>query len=76
MTLVLCKIFIFGVVIRHTLCASLSIDPNPTLNIKKNQNADDFEAVNGLVEIYTFNHAKCDGMDFQGLIILTKVHEI
>ena len=76
MSLVLRNIFIFGVAIRLSQCAPAGNEHRLISKNGKNQISNDLDAIDNQVEIYTFNHAKCDGMDFQGIIILTKVQNI
>ena len=76
MSLVLRNLFIFGVAIRLSQCAPTGNGYRLISRNEKNQISNDLDAKDNQVEIYTFNHAKCDGMDFQGIIILTKVQNI
>ena len=61
------------VVIQFVVCAPINNGPIPESNEGQIIISDSLDVVNTLVEIYTFSHAKCEGMDFQGIIILTKV---
>ena len=74
MKLLFCQIWILGNLISFSLCAPLGKEENSIFKDSQSAiNSDESPGANSLVEIYTFNHAKCDGMDFQGIIILTKV---
>ena len=70
------KSFYFGVAIQLSQCAPTGNGYRLISKDGKNKVSNDVDAMDNLVEIYTFNHAKCDGMDFQGIIILTKVQYI
>ena len=76
MSLVIRNLFIFGVAIRLSQCAPTGNGYRLISKNSKSQVPNDLDAIDNQVEIYTFNHAKCDGMDFQGIIILTKVQNI
>ena len=63
----------YVVVIQFVVCAPLNNGAISKSNDDQIPISDSLHLVNTLVEIYTFSHAKCEGMDFQGIIILTKV---
>ena len=69
-----CQIWSWSNLILCSFCAPLGKEQNNLFEDSLTPvNSDESPGTNSLVEIYTFNHAKCDGMDFRGIIILSKV---
>ena len=66
-------LLIFAVATQFSICSPLNHEPISESNDDQILIPDSPDVVNTFVEVYTYSHAKCEGMDFQGIIILTKV---